>query len=140
MPKFNFRLQRVLEYREMVAEWAKNEFAKCRATRLAAETELQLIRGRRSAALASSSAQVDERLCLEAYLTRLDDEERAQEAAIAVLADEEASAEALWLEKRRDLQVICKLQERQYEAWQADEARKEQARLDEWAVTRREAA
>ncbi len=138
-PMFTFRLQKILEYRKTQEEEAKQAFLDRRAACLQAEARIAAIDARRTAMLGDRVTDLVSRIELEARLIRLDDEERFEASALQVLRDEEAAAEGVWVERRRDLKAIGKLRENAFEEWRLAEDRKDQAALDEWAVQRRAA-
>ncbi|HRF60598.1 MAG TPA: flagellar export protein FliJ [Fimbriimonadaceae bacterium] len=139
MKPFEFTLQRVLDYRRMVEEWAKHAYLEARIRRLEAEADLTPIFERRAAALGERPDSVDRLLTLDRYLVRLDDQERDQRALIAILIDEEEAARTSWVERRQDAEALEKLRQSQYEEWALEAEREEQRVLDEWAVLRRAA-
>lgn len=139
MARFEFRLQRLLEYRELQEGWAKDAYLEARAKTLQAEQEIVLVQGRRHLALRRPPATLNEKLSLQEYLSKLDDDERALEAAHSVLEGEEEVARLEWLRARSDHEALVKLREKEYEAYRKQQDRKEQGELDEWAVFRRAA-
>ena len=140
MRAFDFRLQRVLDYRRMVEGWAKDAYLDARVRRLEAEAELLTIDARRREVLEQRPNTIDQLLGLERYLVRLQDEERAQQMLISILIQEEESAQLAWIEKRKESESIERLREQHYADWQYEVGLEEQKALDEWAVTRRKAA
>ena len=140
MHKFEFTLQRVLDYRRISEGWAKDAYLDARARRLEAETILQGIIRKRGEAMRSHPQTVEQMLSLEAYLLRLDDDERAQHSVIAVLFQEEERDKEKWVECRRESEVLQKLHDNAREDWNYESNREEQNQLDEWAVLRRKAA
>jgi flagellar FliJ protein len=139
MPRFRFRLQRVLDYRRLVEGWARDAYMEARARRLQADLAIAQIEQRRARALTRALAGLAGRQTLEAYIERLDGERRAQEAVRSILMQEEGQAFATWRQKRREAEALDKLREKHEAEWKLEQARKEQAALDEWAVTRRAA-
>lgn len=139
MKPFEFTLQRVLDYRRMVEEWAKNAYLETRIRRLEAEAELAPIFEARSSALVERPDSIDRLLTLDRYLVRLDDQERDQRALIAILVEEEESARREWVERRKEAEALEKLRQSQFEEWVLESEREEQRMLDEWAVLRRAA-
>lgn len=140
MKKFEFRLEKVLDYRQMVEGWAKTAYLEARAKRLAAETERTLIEDHRRNLLRQPVQGLGEHLALERSLLKLDDDERAQDVIVNVLAEEEVRAMGDWIEAKRDLEAIVKLRAKAYEAWRYGEEREEQRQLDDFAVARYAAA
>lgn len=140
MRPFEFSLQKVLDYRRMVEDWAKDALIEAQSRRMEAEDDLAAIRHRRERVLAISPRTVGELLDLERYLVRLEDEERAQEALLALLAQEEETARETWIDKRTEAEALDRLREIYREEWQLEADREEQRALDEWATMRRRAA
>ena len=140
MPKFSFRLQKVLEVREMEEGQARDQFRIAQDARSEKQSEIGKLIAHRSAIVSQPANSLESRLHLERVMERIDDEERAQRAALAILENEEASAQHAWNLRRQAVKAIEKLREAALEQWKLDEERREQAALDEWAVLRRVAA
>jgi flagellar export protein FliJ len=134
---FKFRLQRVLDYRGTQEEEAKQILAARRAATREVEFELEEIAGRRQRLWSDPVQGVIDHLEREGRLAKSDFDKRLAETALAVLRDEENAAEEFWRERRKDLEIMKKLQEKKLAEWTLDENRKEQAAFDEWAVLRR---
>lgn len=139
MPRFKFRMQKLLEYRCLQEKWAKDEYLARRAKRIEGEREIERVKTTRVEALKAKYESLAERRAQERYVSRLDDEQSAIESAVAVLAGEEEAAQQEWLERRRHAEAFGKLRNSALEAWQIDERRREQAELDEWSIMRRAA-
>jgi flagellar FliJ protein len=137
---FKFRLQRVLEYREMEEKWAKDHFLEKQAARFEAESELAEIDRTRKAYLGMGADDLTQRRELEIRLQKLDDCERAQRLLIYTLQEEEDEARAIWLDKRQEKSVMEKLRERAHEDFKVLIEKQEQQALDEFATQRRVAA
>lgn len=137
---FRFRLQRVLEYREMEEKWAKDHFLEKQAARFEAESELNEIEKARRTYLTMGADDLTQLRELELRLQKLDDNERAQRILIHTLEQEEDEARGVWLEKRQEKGVMEKLRERAHEEFKAILAKREQNALDEFATQRRVAA
>lgn len=140
MKKFEFSLQRVLDYRQMVADWARDSYLEARKRLEDAESELLEIDDRRRRASESCAATVSELLDHERYRVRLDDERRAQETIIAILDQEVETAYRTWVERRIEAEALEKLREQALSEYEDETRRAEQRELDEWAVLRRRAA
>ncbi len=136
---FKFRLQKVLDYRSIQTDEARQRLLAASAARVEGENALGEIDLKRRALMEENPATVFARIELEARLTSFDDQERGSLAALSVLKDEELTAKNMWIERKRELETIQKLRTKAHEAWQLDENRKEQGALDEWAVLRRAA-
>jgi flagellar FliJ protein len=137
---FKFRLQRVLEYREMEEKWAKDHFLEKQAARFEAESELAEIDRTRKAYLGMGADDLTQRRELEIRLQKLDDCERAQRLLIYTLQEEEDEARAIWLDKRQEKSVMEKLRERAHDEFKVLIEKQEQQALDEFATQRRVAA
>ncbi len=119
--------------------WAKDAYIEVRAARLEAEATVAALHERRSESLGKPLQGIEDRRTLDRYLEQLADEERSQKHVIGILEQEEAKALLAWQERKRELEAMVKLREHAYEDYCLDETRREQAELDEWAVTRRTA-
>ena len=139
MHKFVFRLQKVLEYREMTEEWAKEAYLQAQRARLEGDAVLAAIGEHRLSQLSLPVLGLQERLALDAMLSRLDAEEEVQRSVLAELLAEEAHTLEDWIERKREREVLVKLRAREHETWLLDSSRKEQSSLDEWAGLRRAA-
>ncbi len=140
MRKFAFSLKSVLDYRRLVEQWAKDAFLEAQKKRLQAEESIILVHKRRAHALAQDACSLQERRTLQDYLDHLDDEERDLKFIAEMLSEEEETARLEWVEKRRDVDVLEKLRQKQLDEWNIEFNRWEQKQLDEWSVTRRKAA
>lgn len=138
--KFEFRLEQVLSFRRSEAEVAKAKFLERRASRLEAEARLASLGERRLELLDTTVTSLYGHRELEMQLQAMDDQERSERAALHVLVTEEEIALAEWHDRQRDVEVIERLRQDALDEWRREEARREQASLDEWAVQRRKAA
>jgi len=139
MAKFNFRLEKLLEFRRLQEKWAKDAYLESRARRNEGEIAIEEVRMRRFEVLRSSATSISSLRQMESYLMRLDDEEQASIAALGVLEDEEREARDAWIFAKSESEAIQKLREQAYADWKRDELRREQNELDEWSVMRRTA-
>ncbi len=139
MAKFKFRLEKLLEYRRLQEKWAKEAYLEALARRVETEHEVEQAKRHRAYVLQAKPCGLDERVSLDAYVTRLEDELRAAESALAVLANETESALQEWHRARSDSEAMEKLRQRELEFWTQEQNRREQTELDEWAVLRRAA-
>lgn len=137
MARFEFRLQKVLEYRERLEAAAKDAYLDARAQRLEAESKLDVLAVRRREALGAELMDLKDHQELEAFLQFLDDEERAHRLVIQALQMDEDERMKEWQAARQDLEALIKLRDKALEEWKLEETRREQAELDEWAVLRR---
>jgi flagellar export protein FliJ len=139
MRKFQFRLAKLLEYRHLQEKWAKDEYLVCRAKRIEGENQIEHLKERRALAMRKTYSTLQDRRAQEQFAARLEDDRRAVEAAVAVLAGEEELARVKWLSVRKDAEALEKLKEKDQALWTVEEQRRVQRDLDEWAVTRRAA-
>ena len=139
MTKFRFRLQQLLEYRRLQEKWAKDAYMEAVSRRIQAETEVEFVKSRRSLAQKSHPNGLQELVSLDTYLTKLDDDQRAQETALSVVLDEVESALQEWTTAKQNAAAIEKLRESEYSDWKRTLERKEQSDLDEWSSQRRAA-
>ena len=137
MRKFTFRLAKLLEYRRLQEKWAKDEFLSCRAKRIEGENEIARLKDKRKQAMQKTYPTLEERKAQQVYTNKLDDDKRAVEAAVAVLAGEEEMARLKWLKVRKDAEALQKLEEKDLALWSLEERRQVQKDLDEWTITRR---
>jgi flagellar FliJ protein len=140
MKKFNFRLEKVLDYRRIVEEWAKQAYLDARSKKLEAEAVLASIEAERAALLEQPILTVEDCQTLDLRLNLLEEKITHQKIAIEVLEKEEGDAFQEWAEKKTDVKVLEELRNRAYEEWQLEVSREEQAMLDEWSVQKRGAA
>lgn len=139
MTQFKFRLQKLLEYRQLQEKWAKDAYMEAVAKRNEAEHEIEAISKRKQDSLQCHPSALDSRLALDSYVTRLEDEIRAAEATREVLAGEAETAQQEWILAKQEAEAMAKLREADYEEWRLEQSRKEQNELDEWSVFRRAA-
>lgn len=139
MPKFDFRLQKVLEYRELEEGWAKDAYVEARAARLEVEAEIMTIDTRREALLREPVLSLGDYRSLEGVIISMDDDERHARIRLGVLADEADKALAAWQTKHQEVEALRKMKDQAFSEWMLDENRREQAELDDWTVTRRAA-
>lgn len=137
MRKFSFRLQKVLEYRESMEQWAQDAYLDTRVARLEAEAAVLEVDSRRKQVLTDQAASLDARKVQELRLQMLDEEERQKATVVEVLKAEEEKALAVWHEKKQELEAMVKLSERAKEEWMQEQHRREQGELDEWATQKR---
>jgi flagellar protein FliJ len=139
MKKFNFRLQKVMDFREAMESLAKDAYLDSRAKRLEAEALITNIEVRRHELLQEPCTTIEMHQTMDALMIRLDDEVRAQTTIITVLKDEEEKCLEHWQKAKQDFEALVKLSEKAQEAHQKEMELEEQKQLDEWSVTRRAA-
>lgn len=137
MTKFNFRLQKVLDHKRHLEDEAKTAYLTGRALRVHAESELEVIGMQRQALYIRSALSLHDRLALEACNERLDDEATQKKIEIGVLEQDEDQLHDAWIEARKEVETLSRLRDEAFREWLAEAGRKEQAELDEWAVTRK---
>jgi flagellar protein FliJ len=140
MRRFKFRLQRVLDFREVLEDHAKSDYLEARARRLDSENQASRIVMIRNEALKTHVERVDQMIALETYLTKLDDDERAQEAVISILIQEEEKALEHWHERRKEAEALRKLKDSDRQDYELHASREAQKELDEFAIQRRAGA
>lgn len=139
MADFTFRLQRVLEYRELAEGWAKDAYLEARAARLEATAVLEAIEQRRIDLVAKPTRDVADRLALQTCIEKSKEDERQQRIVIELLESDEAKRKEDWTEARKELQALEKLRESALAQWKLEEDRREQKTLDELSIQRRAA-
>lgn len=137
MPAFAFSLQRVLDYRRLEEDWAREALRYAREAREEAEGELEHLQSQRRTLTAHAAESVALRLDLEACHGALDRDVESAQNRLALLVNDEAKATQEWREARVAAEALAKLRESAHAEWVREEARREQADLDEWAVMRR---
>lgn len=137
MPRFRFRLQKVLEYRGTIEERAKDAYLEARVARLACEQEIGALRDQRRRYLLEPVHGLEGFRSLEILLSKLDDDERHLLTILDDLQRDEESRRQDWLAAKRDLEVLEKLRQKALDDWTLTETRREQAELDEWSALRR---
>lgn len=137
MRKFEFRLERVLDYRRTLEETAKTEFLEAQARRIELDAQIdELRRGRRSKLVEAVDGVLD-RQALDLWLMRSDVEESHLRVAQDILVQEEDAAKERWIVCRMEAEVLAKLREKAHAEYLLQAERHEQAGLDEWATMRR---
>ena len=139
MAEFAFRLQRVLEYRELAEGWAKDAYLEARAARLEAAAVLEAIQQRRNAIVQKPATKIEDRIALESCIEKSKEDERQQKVVIELLETDEAKRKEDWTEARKELQALEKLRESALAQWKLEENRREQKALDELSIQRRAA-
>lgn len=136
MRKFYFRLQKVLEYRELQENWAKDAYLAAKSARIQSETELAHIKARHAQAQKTRTVDLNERRMLETYLAKLLEDICSQQSVIEILAGEEEHARNEWLETKKKKEALLKLREAAEIEWTKAENFQEQKDLDEWSTRR----
>ena len=139
MHRFQFRLQRVLEYRHLQESWAKDAYLAAKKSRSQAESELAARASKKTEAQTFTAKNLEERRTLENYLAKLADDIESQKSVVEILKTEESAARGEWVEAKKKRQALTKLRDAAEIEWQKLEAQAEQKGLDEWSSTRRAA-
>jgi flagellar FliJ protein len=137
MKKFEFRLQKVLDFRAAMEEMAKDAYLDARNKRIEAEALITAIEDRRREILDRTGDSIAERQSTDDLMIRLDDEKRSQLTIISVLRSEEDNFNAEWIKAKQDREALEKLREKAQVDYDLEISRSEQKELDEWSVTRR---
>lgn len=137
MAKFSFRLQKVLEYRELEEGWAKDAYLTAQRVRTEQESEISELLNQRQAILQVPVHGLEGRRHLDTFLIKMEDDLKSHRIVLSILENEELSAQAEWNIRRQAVKALTNLRDRAREEWMLEESRKEQAELDEWAVLRR---
>ncbi|MCU0315530.1 MAG: flagellar FliJ family protein [Fimbriimonadaceae bacterium] len=138
MAKFQWRLQRLLEYRQLLEKQAKDAFLQAKARTNGAEADkARMERDLASQIPERSSEDLHLILSHGSFVERLEDLIQSQAAVISVLVDEEETFRLAWIFAKQESEALLKLRERALAEWQIEETRLEQNALDEWAVMRR---
>jgi flagellar export protein FliJ len=137
MKKFEFRLQKVLDFRAAMEGMAKDAYLDARNKRIEAEALITAIENRRREILDGTGDSIAERQSTDELMIRLDDEKRSQLTIISVLRSEEDNFNAEWIKAKQDREALEKLREKAQVDYDLEILRSEQKELDEWSVTRR---
>ena len=137
MKKFEFRLQKVLDFRAAMEEMAKDAYLDARNKRIEAEALITAIEDRRREILDGTGDSIAERQSTDELMIRLDDEKRSQLTIISVLRSEEDNFNAEWIKAKQDREALEKLRDKAQVDYDLEISRSEQKELDEWSVTRR---
>lgn len=133
MRKFEFRLQRILDYRVLQEDWAKTAFLEAQASRVQAERELEVLVGKKLEVASQSRQSLVEMKDLETWTLRIEDEIEAQLSMIRILEDEEKKQQQEWIEAKQALESMEKLRLIAKEEYDKTINSEEQKELDEWA-------
>lgn len=137
MRKFEFRLERVLDYRRTLEENAKTDFLEAQARRIELDAQIDELRRSRRGKLVEAVDGVQDRQALDLWLMRSDVEESHLRVAQDILSQEEDAAKERWIVCRMEAEVLAKLREKAQAEYLLQAERHEQAALDEWATMRK---
>jgi len=138
--KFNFRLERVRQYRRQLEEQAKKELQETQLRVREAEKELENMLQHRQETLQQALNTVADRRATLDYVCFVDEKCAGQESIIAILQQDEEMMRAKWIQARQDAELLEKLKTKAKDQYDLDANRHEQAELDEWTMMRRDAA
>lgn len=139
MRRFSFRLEKIMEYRDLRESWAKDAYLAARKARFDAEAERARIVARRELALHCHPKTLEDSISLEQFVSRLDIEVENANSILSILLQEEEQARCEWVEAKIAAEALHKLRERACEEWQIELNREEQKVLDDWTQSRRSA-
>lgn len=140
MRKFEFRLERVRQYRRQLEDQAKKELMETQLRVRQAEKELEEMLDHRRQMLENALGTVGERMNTLNYVSFLDEKCASQESIIAILRQDEDMMRNQWMAARRDAELLEKLKTKAKDEYDLDLSRFEQAELDEWTMMRRDVA
>lgn len=134
MKKFHFPLQPLFEHRRRLEDTAKNAFLNKQAEILGMEALILSEVQRRMGILAIRPESLNDHKNQEAQLIHSDDQERMHRAALSVLQNELEKLLEIWIEAKKNLEVIEKLRDTAKEEWRIEADKEEQKSIDEWAA------
>ena len=129
MRAFNFRLQKVLGYREIQEQWARDSYLDARTARLEAEVALIEIGQRRHQTVGGSTKQ----------LAAFEDNAIEQQIVVNVLLNQEQNALAHWTQAKIELELLKNLRGQEYASWKIEADDSLHRELEEWAAWKRAA-
>lgn len=133
MPAFKFRLEKVLNVKQILEEQAKQEWAIQERLAHQARLQLEYLREQRQDIISFGHSHEDFKIrqATYSYLTVLD--ERIEKQILHIQEQEQVAEQAKqkWLLSRQDTEKVKKLKEQDYEQFLIDEQRKEQKILDD---------
>ncbi len=139
---FSFRLEALLRYRAHRKERAETALGRARKQLLQATEALESLQARLREASEDIQGSLKGRTSAEAlknhvdFVSGLEGRIRTQEREVLGRREEVQSRTRDLLECTREVRVVEKLEERDYQAWLLEEQRREQKVLDETAVIR----
>jgi flagellar FliJ protein len=137
MSKFEFRLEKVLHYKQSLEEEAKVTYMEAIERRKLAERDLHKVIQHKFDVQSFDVHDLEFLRAKEAYLSRLEEEVESRRVILSVANAEEHKTQSLWLARRVDKGALEKLREHKMREWWLESQRLEQAGLDEWTTTRR---
>lgn len=144
MPKrFQFRLETVLDYRRIVEEKAKKEFASAQRRVVEQRAALNDLMGERETGKQALKLLRREALDVVAvrlhmaYLNAVERRIRTADNQLYALLDEEGRRRDAFIESRKNVMVLEKYRDRQKAAYNYELGRDEQKFMDEVAVNNR---
>ncbi|HID95620.1 MAG TPA: flagellar export protein FliJ [Candidatus Latescibacteria bacterium] len=139
MKRFNFRLQKIMEFRQHKEEAGERELALAKTELGREETKLLRLNhkrdGCRKEILKKNNSKVDvpEILVHYTYLSKLAKEISAQTIQVDKLKDNVEEKRRILLELFKEKKILEALRERDYASYRKDSEKKEQDQMDELA-------
>jgi flagellar export protein FliJ len=139
---FRFRLDKVLRHRRRLVDAAARDLAEATATMNAAQARVAETAERiadfvEAAARARQTDLDPRRLVAErGYRDFLEAQKARHDADLAAAVDQREGARERLVAAHRDQQVLERLEERQRQAWEGEQARRERRQLDEVGAIR----
>jgi len=133
MAKFVFRLAKVARVKKIKEDIAKLEWAKANSAYHQAVQQLERLQREKTEALAFGSQQLDIKFrhTLYPYLTKLDRLIKSQEETVAQAKAAAEHALQVWLQARRENEIMEHLEAKQYEDFVLEQLQMEQKQLDD---------
>lgn len=142
MKKFEFRLEKILNYKDQLLKEEKNTLSEIRAKRLAAENEFFMVKNKLAAAnenyimRSQKGMTAEEMIAEKRYMTSLSDNIR-ELLKILKIYDEKIEIQlAVVIDAGREVNTLQKLQEKQLEVYKDDCMKDEEKFIDEFVRNR----
>ena len=138
MKKFDFRLKRVLDYRQLVKKESERDFAKKTGRLRTLEQELEDIIEAQDKALFNPKQRVTmaEFSLVEQYQERLQGELEEQRRLVENASKEVEEARQVYIEKSIETSILENLKDKKIEDYKLDTRREERKDLNEMTVQR----
>ena len=138
MKKFDFRLKRVLDYRQLVKKESERDFAKKTGRLRTLEQELDEIIEAQDKALFNPKQRVTmaEFSLVEQYQERLQEELAKQRQLVESASKEVEEARQVYIEKSIETSILENLKDKKLEDYKLDTRREERKDLNEMTVQR----
>ena len=138
MKKFDFRLKRVLDYRQLVKKESERDFAKKTGRLRMLEQELEEIIKAQDKALFDPKHKVTmaEFSLVEQYQERLQEELEEQRQRVDEASKEVEEARQVYIEKSIETSILENLKKKKLEEYRQEAHREERSDLNEMTVQR----